>query len=127
MYDTQAFRLDQTIRLNYQATPIYYHNYLNDNTFSGYKLQFISFVNKNHFNEADLSSRDITQFQLFNGSSVHFKPELVQRNFSEILMQQKRQSGLMNSGLSFFFSQYLADQTKEVTHNAEASQFTIII
>ena len=81
-YTRKAFSLDSSLKLSYQVTPVYYHNYLNSATFSGYKLQFISFIRTSNDDadvDRDVTMREISLFEQLNGSFTKFEGLPVER------------------------------------------------
>lgn len=53
-FEEKSYQLDSQIKLNLKATPIYYQNFKNYKSFSGYQLHFISMRQTN----ANLSASD---------------------------------------------------------------------
>ena len=95
-YSDATFSRGSKININIKATPVYYQNFLNYQSYSGYMLQFVSMrkdaysTNHTHdIQESTLNSREVAIFKNQNGSFSKFQPQ-----YFEHLRHDEKQSSI---------------------------------
>jgi hypothetical protein len=77
-YTDKTFARDSWIKINLKASPVYYENFLNYDTYSGYQLQYISQKTSSHSKnstdnyQSQISARDISLFKKNDGTFAKF-------------------------------------------------------